>query len=141
MNIIYYSVLEVVIGFASGIIIGGGFVGLLTVLGVIPRLVHLSNSKNLLAIYPLVIISGVMVGTYLAINVKVIYVHKIVLIIWGGLQVVFNVMNAAALAEIVNVFPILAKRIGLQQYILMLVNAIVLGKIFGSLFPWIYIVQ
>jgi|SRR5690625_660234 len=141
MNIIYYSVLEFVIGFASGIIIGGGFVGLLTVLGVIPRLVHLSNSKNFLAIYPLVIISGVMVGTYLSITEIVFYFPKIVLIIWGALQGVFNGMIAAALAEILNVFPILAKRIGLQQYILMLLIAIVLGKIFGSLFQWIYIVQ
>jgi len=133
--------MESVIGFSSGIIIGGGFVGLLTVLGVIPRLVHLSNSKKLLAIYPLVIISGVMVGTYFSITEIVIYFPKIVLIILGSFQGIFNGMIAAALAEILNVFPILAKRIGLQQYILLLLIAIVLGKIFGSLFQWIYIVQ
>ena len=133
--------MESVIGFSSGIIIGGGFVGLLTVLGVIPRLVHLSNSKKLLAIYPLVIISGVMVGTYFSITEIVIYFPKIVLIILGSFQGIFNGMIAAALSEILNVFPILAKRIGLQQYILLLLIAIVLGKIFGSLFQWIYIVQ
>src|SRR5690625_4621900 len=98
MNIIYFSVIELLIGFTSGIIIGGGFVGLMTVLGVIPRLVHLSNSKHLLAFYPLIIIFGVMVGTYFSITEITIYFPKVILIVWGLLQGIFNGMIAAALA-------------------------------------------
>jgi stage V sporulation protein AB len=50
-------------------------------------------------------------------------------------------MLAAALTEVLNVFPILAKRIGLGDKIVILLMAIVFGKIIGSLFHWIYFVN
>src|SRR5690625_3102612 len=106
MNTIFYNVIEIVIGFASGIMIGGGFVGLLTVLGIIPRLVHLSHSNDWLIIYPFVIISGVFLGTYLSVTEIVADYPLIVLITLGLFQGIFNGMIAAALAEILNVFPL-----------------------------------
>ncbi len=141
MSNIFYNAIEIVIGFASGIMIGGGFVGLLTILGIIPRLVHLSNSNHLLIIYPFVLIFGVQLGTYLSFTEITWHYSPPIIIIWGLLQGIFNGMIAAALAEILNVFPLLAKRIGLQKYILYLLFAIVLGKMFGSLMQWIFIVQ
>ena len=54
---------------------------------------------------------------------------------------VFVGMLAAALTEVLNVFPILAKRVGIEDRIIILIMAIVLGKIFGSLFHWIYFVN
>ena len=50
-------------------------------------------------------------------------------------------MMAAALTEVLNVWPILAKRIGVDDKIVILIMAIVFGKIFGSLFHWIYFVR
>jgi stage V sporulation protein AB len=50
-------------------------------------------------------------------------------------------MLAAGLTEVVNVFPILAKRIRLDKQIIMLVMAIVLGKIFGSIFQWLFFIH
>ena len=43
-------------------------------------------------------------------------------------------MLAAALTEVLNVFPILAKRLGIQEKIIYLMMALVFGKIVGSLF-------
>jgi stage V sporulation protein AB len=50
-------------------------------------------------------------------------------------------MLAAALTEVLNVFPILAKRIGVDGKIAILLMAFVFGKVFGSLFQWIYFVN
>ena len=50
-------------------------------------------------------------------------------------------MIAAALTEVLNVLPILAKRIGVDDKIIILIMAIVFGKIFGSIFQWIYFVD
>src|SRR5690625_6304309 len=68
MNINIFNLLEIVIGFASGVVIGAGFVSILTVLGIIPRLVHLSKSKYHIHLFPLAIIFGVLFGTYLSIT-------------------------------------------------------------------------
>lgn len=49
-------------------------------------------------------------------------------------------MIAAALTEVLDVFPLLAKRIGIDDRLLVLMMALVFGKIFGSLFHWIYFI-
>ena len=50
-------------------------------------------------------------------------------------------MLAAALTEVLNVLPILAKRVGVVGKIIVLLVALVLGKVIGSLFHWIYFVK
>lgn len=50
-------------------------------------------------------------------------------------------MLAAALTEVLNVLPILVKRIGMGDRILILLMAIVFGKIIGSLFQWLIFVH
>lgn len=47
----------------------------------------------------------------------------------------------AALTEVLNVLPILAKRVGVEGKIIVLLVALVLGKVIGSLFHWIYFVK
>ena len=54
---------------------------------------------------------------------------------------IFVGMMAAALTEVLNVWPILAKRIGVEEKIVILMMALVFGKIVGSLFQWIYFVD
>jgi stage V sporulation protein AB len=50
-------------------------------------------------------------------------------------------MLAAGLTEALNVFPVLAKRLGIDGKIIILIMAIVLGKIVGSIFQWVYFVH
>ncbi len=59
----------------------------------------------------------------------------------GLLSGVFVGMLAAALTEVLNVFPILAKRLGIDEQIVVLLMAMVFGKVAGSLFHWIYFVD
>ncbi|MGO4275104.1 stage V sporulation protein AB, partial [Paenibacillus sp. TAF58] len=47
-------------------------------------------------------------------------------------------MLAAALTEIINVLPILAKRVGMGSYMILLLMAMIFGKVFGSLFEWLF---
>jgi stage V sporulation protein AB len=49
-------------------------------------------------------------------------------------------MLAAALTEVLNVLPILAKRVRVNEKIVILLMAIVFGKVLGSLFHWVYYV-
>ncbi|GAA3322487.1 hypothetical protein GCM10020331_042560 [Ectobacillus funiculus] len=55
---------------------------------------------------------------------------------------VFVGMLSAALTEVLNVLPILAKRIGVDgKKIVVLLMALVLGKVLGSLFHWLYLIK
>lgn len=140
MNIsIFTTIFESIIGFSSGVVIGAAFVALLTVLGVIPRLIQLSRSSHLVNVYGIAIICGVLFGTYLSFTPISLSMGNIYLIFWGLFHGIFNGMLAAALVEILNVFPLLSRRVGLEKHLFILLTALILGKIIGSLFQWIYL--
>lgn len=133
--------LEMMIGFAGGIVIGTGFIAFIMVLGIIPRLVHMSNTYHLLKVYSAIVIVSTQLGTYLTFGNGNIQLPSIFLSLWGILHGIFIGMIIAALTEVLNVFPILSKRIGMGRYLLGLFTAIVLGKIFGSLFQWLIFIK
>ena len=70
-----------------------------------------------------------------------IHLWDILVVPVGLASGIFIGMLAAALTEVLNVFPILAKRIGIDGKIVILVMAIVFGKIVGSLLQWIVFIK
>ncbi|SHG65737.1 stage V sporulation protein AB [Virgibacillus chiguensis] len=141
MLTILTHLLEALIGFSAGLAVGAGYVAFITILGIVPRLIQLSKTEMFLPIYTACILVGSLFGTYLSFT-SVVWNNSVFFIaIWGLLQGIFNGMLAAALAEVLNVFPILYKRIGIEKYLLWLLMAIVFGKIAGSLFQWLYFVK
>ncbi|MGP4071992.1 stage V sporulation protein AB [Piscibacillus sp. B03] len=134
-------VVEVFIGLAGGLAVGSGFVAFITVLGIIPRLVQLSKSKKFLQFYEWAVVLGALFGIFLSFTQATFQLPILVEMFWGLLHGVFIGMLAAALTEVLNVFPIMAKRMRLGEKIQLLVLAIVFGKIIGSLFQWIIYVR
>lgn len=132
---------EIFVGLAGGLAVGGGFVAFLTVLGVIPRLVQLSKSKKALKLYEASVILGALFGILISFRNTLLTVPIWFEMFWGLLHGIFIGMLAAALTEVLNVFPILAKRIKLDTHVEILIFALVFGKIFGSLFQWVIFVD
>ncbi|MGO4888290.1 stage V sporulation protein AB [Anaerobacillus sp. MEB173] len=134
-------ILTVLIGFAGGLAVGSGLVAFLTVLGIVPRLAQLTKTKKFIHAYEWGVVSGALVGSWLSLREPTLNLASFWLIILGLNAGIFVGMLAAALTEVLNVLPILAKRIGVSDKIIILLMAIVLGKICGSLFHWIYFVD
>ncbi|MFZ3577079.1 stage V sporulation protein AB [Virgibacillus sp. DJP39] len=135
------NIVEIIIGLASGLAVGSGFVAFLMVLGIVPRLIQLSHSMKLIHLYGPCVIAGSLFGVYMSFTLTTWDQPLLVLMIWGIFHGIFNGMLAAALTEVLNVFPIISKRIGVDKQLLWLLMAIVLGKIFGSLFQWTFFVK
>lgn len=131
----------VFLSLAGGLAVGAGFVAFLTVLGIIPRLTQLSKTMKMIHWYEWAIVLGTVVGTFASLREPIMGLSPLLTIVLGLTGGVFVGMLAAGLTEVLNVFPILAKRIGIEDRIQILMMAIVLGKIFGSLFHWIYFVN
>ncbi|WP_044157895.1 stage V sporulation protein AB [Virgibacillus sp. MSP4-1] len=138
---IMIKLLEVMIGLSSGLAVGAGFVAFLTVLGVIPRLIQLSKTHVFTQYYETSVIAGALFGTLLSFSSFVFSLPVFIEMVWGLFHGIFIGMLAAALTEVLNVFPILAKRVGVDRYILGFLMALVLGKVFGSLFQWMIFVK
>jgi stage V sporulation protein AB len=133
-------ILLLIIGFSGGIAVGAGFVAFLAVLGIIPRLTQLTRTKNYIRYYELAIIIGSITSAWLSLRDHSLQISGLWLIVLGLFFGVFVGMLAAALTEVLNVLPILAKRIGVHELIVYLLMAIVFGKMVGSLFHWLYYV-
>lgn len=140
VELVLNAVILCFIGIAGGIAVGAGFVAFLTILGIVPRLMQISNSYEFIRAYEWAIIIGSLASSLMGLLEIKLYLPSLFLMGIGLLCGLFIGMLAAALTEVLNVFPILTKRIGLQQKVTMLVMAIVLGKICGSLFQWLYFV-
>jgi len=132
---------QIVLGFSSGLAVGAGFVAFITVLGVIPRLVQLARAERHIRLFGSCATAGALFGTYLSFTGWTWDLPAIVLAAWGLLHGLFVGMLAAALTEILNVFPILSKRLRLERYLKWLIMAFVFGKIAGSLFQWLSFVE
>lgn len=133
--------IEIVIGFASGVMIGSVFISLLIVLGVVQRFVYIAKRKEKSDQFTIPLICGVIVGTYLSLTSQSISEGRFLLIVIGLFHGLFNGALIAALAETLNVFPLLSKRFNLRTQLFSLLVALVLGKVIGSLFQWLILAR
>lgn len=131
----------ILIGLAGGLAVGSGFVAFLTVLGIIPRLTQLTKTMKMIRFYEWAVVIGAIMGGWATLWEYAFSFTMYLLIPIGLAMGIFVGMLAAALTEVLNVLPILAKRIGIERKIIFLLMAIVMGKVFGSLFQWVYFVD
>lgn len=128
--------LNLLLGIAGGIAVGGGVIALIIVLDMVPRLAQLTSSYNKVHWYEGALIGGSLLGT-----LSDFWNWSISAGSWAELAVglfdgVFIGLLAAALTEVLNVLPILAKRLNMTRYLFRLFMAMVCGKVAGSLFDW-----
>ena len=124
------------LGFAGGIAVGAGVIALFIVLDMIPRLAQITRTFDKVHWYEGAMVSGSFIGTIADFwNWKIAgpWLFSGVVGLFNG---IFIGMLAAALTEVMNVLPIIAKRLHMQRYLFGLLLAMVFGKVAGSLFEW-----
>ncbi|MCU6710094.1 stage V sporulation protein AB [Paenibacillus sp. J5C_2022] len=127
-----------VLGIAGGLAVGSGLVALLIVFDLVPRLAQLTRAFRMSAWFESAIVSGALYWTFADfLDWKLRLPSSLFLSGIGLLDGMFIGMLAAALTEVMNVLPILAKRLRLSHYMIAFVMAMVLGKTIGSLFDWL----
>ncbi|GIP37535.1 stage V sporulation protein AB [Paenibacillus sp. J31TS4] len=128
---------QVLIGLAGGLAVGSGMVAFLVVLDIIPRLAQITRSGSCLGWYEGAVIGGSVYWTFADFFGWGTRLTGLAPAVAGLFCGVFVGMLAAALTEIINVLPILAKRLGMSRQLILLLMAMVFGKVLGSLFEWL----
>ncbi|OXS80320.1 stage V sporulation protein AB [Domibacillus enclensis] len=131
------ALLILFLGVSGGLATGAGYVAFITVLGVIPRLMSATKTKSRIHSYELALVLGVLAGTLLHIFPVHLHLPAASTVLIGLFSGLFIGMAAAALTEVLNVFPILSRRAGVFHNINGLMMAVALGKTTGSLIQWI----
>ncbi len=131
-------VIRILIGVGAGVTISGGVVAFITIIGIIPMLAHHTKTGKYFIYYENTIIVGAIIGSILSIWDIKIPMNNIII---SGFVFFFGVFVGGliiALAEVLNVFPIINRRVKVRKGISFLILALALGKLTGSLFYWLY---
>ena len=126
--------LAAVTGFSSGFIVAGGVVALMVGLGIITRFIGISHTAAHIRAGENAILFGTVVGTILTVYEVSLPVGSWVLAIAGVFMGTFVGGWIMALAEIVNVFPVYCRRLGITKGTSWIVIFLAIGKMLGSLF-------
>lgn len=132
-----------IIGFAGGFIVAGGVVALMVGLGIITRFVGVSHTAKHVLLYEDAILLGAIVGTILTVyeislptgdwGISWFSVGTLALFLGGLFMGIFVGGWIMALAEIINVFPVYCRRLGITKGLSWIVIVMAVGKTLGSL--------
>ncbi|WP_201318791.1 stage V sporulation protein AB [Paenibacillus sp. EPM92] len=125
------------IGLAGGLAVGSGMVAFLVVLDIIPRLAQITRSYRHMRRYEGAVVIGSLFFTFTDFFEWTYGLFPMAAAFFGLFAGCFVGMLAAALTEVINVLPILAKRIGMEAYMIWLLMAMIFGKVLGSIIDWI----
>lgn len=123
----------ILIGLSSGGVIAAGFVSFITSLGIVGALADRTRTAKEVMRYEDAISLGGILGSLLYlyhIEIPFAYIFMPVIGLGAG---IFVGCWAMSLAEVINIFPILVRRLKLVRYIKIIVIGIALGKGVGMI--------
>ena len=121
------------LGFASGIAVAAGIFAFIAAIGIVPRMARRSGTKKFLRLYEDSIVLGGVFGTlslFLEIRLPPV---SFLAGLWAFAVGIFMGTLAMALAETLNVMPVLMRRVRLLRGLPRIITSFALGKVFGSL--------
>lgn len=133
--------LLIVIGTSAGVIVGNAVAAFITLLQIVPRLIQNSDTFLFVKWYERSLILGMTLFSlvyFLGFSFKL---NPCITIIIGVFIGAFIGIFSSALAEVLNVIPVLTKKLELKEYVFYLLIAIGLGKVIGSLVNWLVLVK
>lgn len=126
-------ILLVLVSFSGGVTIAGGVFALIAVIGIVPRLAQKTETKKKIKLYEDSIIIGGLIGTSnLYLNLHLPF-GQIGLITVGFFSGIFIGCLAVSLAEVLDVIPILTRRINIKTGMALFIVALAIGKLIGAL--------
>lgn len=125
------------IGLSGGLVVGGAFAAFVAMLEIIPRLVHISKTSSYIKSYQNAYILGVIsftISYFFDFNFEL---NNLFIGIIGLIMGMFTGIFSSALAEVLNVVPVMSKKLRLKNDSKIIIYALLFGKVAGSLYFWL----
>lgn len=121
------------VGLSSGIALAGGIFAVVLSIGVINRLAGKTHTAKHILIYEDSILFGSVVGNVLSIFDCTVPAGLLGQLLFGTFSGIFTGCLAIALAEVLQVFPVLMRRLKIHRGLGLIVTSMAIGKTIGSL--------
>ena len=122
-----------VVGLCMGMTIASGVVAFIISLGIVPRFAGITRSATRVRLYEDCSMVGAVLGNLLFLYQEALPLGNAGLAVYGSFSGIFLGSWVVALGEVVNIYEILVRRIGLVKGIGLVILSMALGKVVGSL--------
>lgn len=126
------------IALGAGFAVAGGFIAFVTLIGIVPRLAAITKTASRIPLYENCLAIGLITMNLISLyhpdfSWIPYFLSRILLNLSGFFAGIFVGCLAGALAEVVNIIPILSRRMKLRKGFPYFVKAVAVGKCIGSL--------
>lgn len=130
-------ILAAISSFSGGVVVGGAIAALITLIQVMPRLMQLTETRQYLKLYEDFFIAGTFIFSLLYFTDYYIKVGNFIIVILGLIFGTFVGIFGSAIAETLDVLPIISKKFKIKKKFEAIVIALLIGKTLGSLYYFI----
>ena len=127
--------------FGGGVLVGGAYAAFIALIKLFPRLLQLTETNKYEKLYEDIFLVTTFCFTLIYFSDFSINLGKIVIIISGLFYGIFIGLFSAAIAETLNVIPVLAKKFKLKKNLIIVFYSLVLGKVLGALYYFIFLME
>lgn len=121
------------IGLCGGLAVAAGTITLIIELGIIPRFAGITHTADKILLYEDMTLLGAVFGNTFFLYQYSLPFGNILLPILGLFSGIYLGAWIIALTEVLNVFPVLFRRLGIEKGISLIIISIAAGKIAGAL--------
>lgn len=127
------QILAALAGVSGGVMVSTALAAFIIGLGIIPRYAGITHTAEHLMLYEDCLVLGCVVGNLFSVYDMEILTGRIGVGVMGLFFGIFLGSWIIALGEVVNVFAIMARRVGIKKGVGLIVLSIAAGKSIGSL--------
>lgn len=127
------DVVAILLGFGSGVVVAAGTFAFIAVIGIVPRMAQRTKTQQYIRCYEDAILLGGLFGTVVMYGDIQIQLPLFLVVLYGLCCGIFVGVLTVALAEVLNVMPILMRRAKLTKGITWFVVSFAFGKLLGAL--------
>lgn len=129
-----------IFGLSSGIMVGAGAIAMLILVGLVPRISHVTKTVEFVDLYERLLVIGTFLGSILSLHSINLHLMGFVVIIMGLAYGIFLGFLSSGIAEVIDYIPTMSRRLKIPSICLKyVIIALIIGKVIGSLLGWIII--
>ncbi|OZV10451.1 hypothetical protein CIW83_20225 [Tissierella sp. P1] len=132
------KLLLIIISFGGGLTVGSAAAAFITILQIVPRLVQITKTSKQVKVYQFTITLSFVLFVIIYFSNFHMSLYKIIVILISLLYGIFIGLLSSALAEVLNVIPVLSKKLKIKDNLRYVIWALMGGKVAGSLYFWLF---
>lgn len=132
------NIIVILIGLSGGVVAGGALSAFITLIKLIPQMVQITKTRGSIKLYERVFALGAIIFSILYFSNFNLRLFKVIVIAIGFFMGMFIGLFSSAIAEVLDVIPILTRKIKMRKEISYIIYALLFGRLAGSIYYLIY---